>query len=194
MILPKDTPYEEFIQKNIEIYQREYGLSADMARECAQTEWDIRQEVRSQKLKPAKKAYMNSHPGFGTKPIHIIDESKAKQHPPKKDHQRRAVKRAHEEASHQARLRKLQKLEEQKRQEEKKLTDKKLNHGTEANTQINTARVNAFDSFSKTGKYCLNCILFEKFKERRVIKVSEANLLLNLDPQKPRPQGFPTCS
>lgn len=177
MILPKNTPYEEFIKTNIEIYQREYGLDQESAQECAQIEWDIRQEVKHTKLKDMKKAFLNPTPGFGTKPIHITREleSGTAAEPvylSEEEHKRRGREKGHAVASQNARLKKMQKI---------------ANVGHTDNTGKSEHKEATLSG--RIGS--INRVLFEKYKTRRVLKVSEVNLMLGFNPDDRKPDDFP---
>ncbi|WP_295353063.1 hypothetical protein [uncultured Succinivibrio sp.] len=193
MILPKNTPYEEFIETNIKIYQREYGLDSTLAKECAQIEWDIREEVKHTRLKDIQKAFLNPTPGFGTRPIHITSLVEKAPVPTAEDHHRNAVKRAHEEIARRARLKKQEKTERERalakaqsdavRQQSEKIAN--VVHAD------NTGKSEHKKAASSGRIGTINRDLFEKYKTRRVLKVSEVNLMLGFNPDSRKPDDFP---
>lgn len=198
MILPKNTPYEEFIKTNIEIYQREYGLDKESAQECAQIEWDIRQEVKHTKLKDMKKAFLNPTPGFGTKPIHITREleSGTAAEPvylSEEEHKRRGREKGHAVASQNARLKKIQKIDSVRALA--KAQSDAVEQQSEKNSDVghtdNTGKSEHKEATLSGRIGSINRVLFEKYKSRRVLKVSEVNLMLGFNPDDRKPDDFP---
>ena len=193
MILPKNTPYEEFIETNIKIYTREYGLNQEDARECAQIEWDIKEEVRHTKLKDMKKAFLNPTPGFGTKPIHIAKLVENAPVPTDEDHKRNALKKAREELSHRTRIKKQVQIDESRALA--KAQSDAVEQQSEKNSDVGHTDISGKsehkDAASPRRLGIINRVLFEKFKSRRVLKVSEVNLLLGFSADDRKPDDFP---
>ena len=75
MITRRATETEFKLLTTNEYLQGGYGLEREQAEELAAQEWEIRQEVESLKIHPARLKDSNPRPGFGKKALLISEKS-----------------------------------------------------------------------------------------------------------------------